>query len=241
LRQQVSFKSYYITTEKRSKMCFSAGASFASGVVLSAIGITTIKEIQKPSQKVFALIPVLFAIQQLSEGCLWLTLSGSDFIMVRKICTYIFLITAQVLWSWVIPLSVLLMEEEHKRKKILRIMVVIGIALAIYYSVYLFFHNVNSRILDCHILYTTESPDSLAVPTFILYLAVTIAPFFVSSIRKMYLLGAIMALSCLVSAVFYKIYLTSVWCFFAAIISIFIYKILRESRKSFANINLTGS
>ena len=124
-------------------MCFSAGASFASGVVLSAIGIATVKEIQKPSQKVFAVIPVLFGIQQLSEGCLWLTLSGSDFIVVTKICTYIFLITAQILWSWVIPLSVFLMEEEHRRKKILWIMVVIGIALSMYYSVYLFFHNVS--------------------------------------------------------------------------------------------------
>jgi len=212
-------------------MCFSAGASFASGVVLSAIGIATVKEIQKPSQKVFAVIPVLFGIQQLSEGCLWLTLSGSDFIVVTKICTYIFLITAQILWSWVIPLSVFLMEEEQRRKKILRIMVVIGIALSMYYSVYLFFHNVSSQILDCHILYTTESPESLAFPTFILYLVVTIAPFFVSSIRKMFLLGIVMALSCLLAAVFYKIYLTSVWCFFAAIISIFIYLIVRESKK----------
>lgn len=222
-------------------MCFSAGASFASGVVLSAIGIATVKEIQKPSQKVFAVIPVLFGIQQLSEGCLWLTLSGSDFIVVAKICTYIFLITAQILWSWVIPLSVFLMEEEQKRKKILQIMFFIGIALSMYYSVYLFFHNVSSRILDCHILYTTESPDSLALPTFILYLTVTIAPFFVSSIRKMYLLGTIMAISCLMSAVFYKLYLTSVWCFFAAIISIFIYLILRESKKSDADINIAGS
>jgi len=222
-------------------MCFSAGASFASGVVLSAIGIITIKEIHKPSQRLFALIPVLFGIQQLSEGCLWLTLAGPDFIMVRKISTYVFLITAQILWSWVIPLSVFLMEEEQKRKKILQIMFFIGIALSMYYSVYLFFHNVSSRILDCHILYTTESPDSLALPTFILYLTVTIAPFFVSSIRKMYLLGTIMAISCLMSAVFYKLYLTSVWCFFAAIISIFIYLILRESKKSDADINIAGS
>jgi hypothetical protein len=212
-------------------MCFSAGASFASGIVISAIGVATIREVHRPSQRVFAIIPLLFGIQQLAEGCLWITLSGTDFVIIKKISTYVFLITAQVLWSWVIPLSVFLMEEEPRRRKILRVMIVIGVVLSMYYAFFLFFHNVTSQILDCHILYTTESPESLAVPTFILYLAVTVAPFFVSNIRRMYLLGTIMALSCLAAAVFYKLYLTSVWCFFAAIISIFIYLILRESKR----------
>jgi hypothetical protein len=212
-------------------MCFSAGASFASGAVISAIGIFTAKEITKPAQRAFASIPILFGLQQLAEGFLWLTFTGTDSLLVRKISTYIFLLTAQVIWSWLIPLSVLLIEEKPGRKKILRVMVGIGLALSVYYAFYLLFYKVNAQVLDCHILYITESPDSLALPTFILYLAVTIAPFFVSGIRNMYILGLIMALSCLVAAVFYKVYLTSVWCFFAAIISIFIYLIIRKSRK----------
>lgn len=218
-------------------MCFSAGASFASGAAISTIGLLAVKQVHKPSQRVLAVIPLLFGFQQLAEGCLWLTLSGTDHILIRKICTYAFLLTAQVIWSWVIPLSVLLMEEKPGRKKILRLMVAIGIALSIYYAFFLFFHRVSSEILDCHILYTTESPESLALPTFILYLAVTIAPFFVSSIRKMYLLGIVMAFSCLAAAIFYIRYLTSVWCFFAAIISIFIYLIIRQSKKRYIDIN----
>jgi hypothetical protein len=213
-------------------MCFSAGASFVSGAVISAIGVATLKEVHKPSQKVFALIPLIFGIQQLSEGCLWLTLSGTDFILVRKISTYVFLITAQMIWSVVIPLSMMLMEENQRRKNILKVMFGIGISLALYYSVYLFFFKVASQIMDCHILYTTESPQSLALPTFILYLAITIGPFFVSGKRRMYLLGIFMALSCLVAAIFYKLYLTSVWCFFAAVMSVFIYLIIRESGKA---------
>jgi hypothetical protein len=219
-------------------MCFSAGASFASGVVISAIGIAAIKEVHKPSQRVFALIPILFGIQQLSEGCLWLTLSTTDFMILRKISTYVFLITAQVLWSWVITLSVLLMEEEPRRRKILKGLLVVGIALSMYYAFYLFFHKVSSEILDCHILYTTESPESLSLVTFILYLSVTVAPFFVSSKKRLSVLGIIMTLSCLAAVVFYKLFLTSVWCFFAAIMSIYIYLILRGSKKDEAGINI---
>jgi len=161
-----------------------------------------------------------------------------DFMILRKISTYVFLITAQVLWSWVITLLVLLMEEEPRRRKILKGLLVIGIALSMYYSYFLFFHKVSSQILDCHILYTTESPESLSLVTFILYLSVTVAPFFVSSKKRMSRLGIIMTLSCLAAVVFYKLYLTSVWCFFAAIMSIYIYLILRESRKDEEDINL---
>ena len=34
-------------------MCFSAGASFASGIVISAIGVASVKKVYKPSQRVF--------------------------------------------------------------------------------------------------------------------------------------------------------------------------------------------
>jgi len=42
-----------------------------------------------------------------------------------------------------------------------------------------------------------------------------------------------MALSCLVTAIFFTQYLTSVWCFFAALISGVIYWILRDSKREF--------
>ena len=55
-------------------MCFSANASFGAGVVLTIIGVAAIKKVQHPSQILFASIPLLFAVQQISEGILWITL-----------------------------------------------------------------------------------------------------------------------------------------------------------------------
>ncbi|HNW57643.1 MAG TPA: hypothetical protein PLR88_01890 [Bacteroidales bacterium] len=213
-------------------MCFSAGASFAAGGVLSAIGIATVKEVQKPSQRLFAIIPIFFGIQQLTEGCLWLALQSADHLVVEKISTYIFLITAQIFWPVIIPLSVFLMEDNREKKKILKVFFVSGILLSLYYAFYLFFHDVTSQSVDCHILYVTESPESLALPTFIIYLILTIVPLFISGNKRMSVMGILMALSCLATAVFYKLYLTSVWCFFAAIISATIYWILRKSKNA---------
>jgi hypothetical protein len=43
----------------------------------------------------------------------------------------------------------------------------------------------------------------------------------------------LMFLSCLITAVFFTQYLISVWCFFAAMISMVIFWILRDSKKVF--------
>ena len=213
-------------------MCYSAGASFAAGVIISAVGVATVIVVQKPSQRLFAIIPLLFAIQQFAEGCLWLTLHNSDYELVDSICNYIFLITAQVIWPVLMPLSVLLMEEESRKRRILRILLVAGMALSLYYGFYLLTSNVTSEILNCHILYTIDSQKTLAIPIFVLYLAITVAPLFISSVKRMYLMGILIILSLAIALVFYKIHLTSVWCFFAALISMIILWILRSDSAS---------
>jgi len=214
-------------------MCFSAAASFAGGVIISAIGVVTIREVHKPSQIVFACIPVFFGIQQIVEGCLWIALPDADYLNMQKIATYLYMIMAQVLWPAIIPVSVLLMEEDKKRKGILRIFLFMGLLLSVYYLYCLIFFNVNPQIMGYHIQYNTEFPDSLAIPAFIIYLIATITPLFVSGIKRTHLLGILMFLSCLITGIFFTQFLISVWCFFAALISVVIFWILRDSKKEF--------
>jgi hypothetical protein len=214
-------------------MCFSAEASFAGGVIISAIGIVTVKKVHKPSQLIFASIPLFFGIQQLVEGCLWLTIPLPEYINLQKIATYIFLIMADFLWPTMIPLAVLMMEDNEKKKKSVRILLVLGILLSSYYMFCLLFFNITPIITGYHIKYVTDFPKSLSNPAFIIYLIVTITPLFISSIKRTHLLGILMFLSCLVTAIFFTQYLTSVWCFFAALISAVIFWILRDSKNDF--------
>jgi hypothetical protein len=208
-------------------MCYSAGASFAAGVVISAVGVVVVRGVRESSQRLFAIIPFLFAIQQFAEGCLCLNLQSNDYEIFKSICNYVYLITAQVIWPVIIPLSVLLMEEDSKRRMILRTLLFAGIALSLYYGFYLLTSNVTSEILNCHILYTIDSLKTLALPIFLFYLAITVAPLFISSVKRMYLMGILMILSLAVAVFFFRVHLTSVWCFFAALISMVILWILR--------------
>jgi len=214
-------------------MCFSAEASFAGGVIISAIGVAVLRKVHKPSQLLFACIPLFFGIQQFAEGFLWLTLPRPEYLSLQKLDTYIFLIMADVLWPMWIPLSVLLMEKNGKRKKILRVLLLMGIALSLYYGFCLLFYNVYPEISGYHIRYKTDFPKPLGMYAFAVYLIASITPLFVSSIKRTHLLGALMFLSCLITAIFFRQYLTSVWCFFAAIISGVIFWILRNSKRKF--------
>ncbi len=214
-------------------MCFSPEASFAGGLIISTIGIATVRKVHRPSQLVFASIPLFFGIQQIAEGFLWLTLPYPEYDSIQKICTYMFLVMAQVLWPSIIPFSILLMEENNKKKKVLKILLALGLSLSLYYAFCLLSFNVNPQIMDYHIHYNIDFPKSLRMVAFITYLIVTITPLFISTVKKTHLLGTLMFLSCLVTAIFFRQYLTSVWCFFAALISGVIYWILRDTKRNF--------
>jgi hypothetical protein len=214
-------------------MCFSSEASFAGGVIISAIGVAVVTKVHKPSQLLFASIPLFFGLQQFTEGILWITIPNPEYAGIQRIATYLFLIMADFLWPVLIPLSILLMERNARKRKSLWFLLIAGLIVSIYYAFCLLFLNVTPQIMGYHIMYITDFPEFIAIPIFILYLVATITPLFISSIQRTHLMGILMFLSCLVTAIFYTQYLTSVWCFFAALISGVIYWILSDSKKKF--------
>jgi len=214
-------------------MCFSAEASFAGGVIISSIGIAVVTKVHKPSQLLFASIPLFFGLQQFTEGVLWLTIPYPEYAGLQRIATHLFLLMADVLWPAFIPLSVLLMEKKARKRKIIWFLFFSGLSVSVYYACCLLFMNVTPQIMGYHIKYNSDFPKVLAIPVFMLYLVATLTPLFISSIQRTHLMGVLMFFSCLVTAVFFTQYLTSVWCFFAALISGVIYWILSDSKKKF--------
>lgn len=212
-------------------MCFSATASFTAGAVITAIGVAAELKAGKKSQRLFAAIPLIFGIQQIAEGFVWVALQRPDQLLTQQISAYFFLIVADVLWPVMIPASCLLMEGNPRKRKILRILVATGAVLSLYYACCLLFIRVTPEILNCHINYAGEFPHFLVIPAFLVYLVVTITPFFVSGIKGMPWLGVFLFLACVVSVIFYVQNVTSVWCFFAAILSIFIYLLISNEKQ----------
>jgi drug/metabolite transporter (DMT)-like permease len=209
-------------------MCFSAGASFAGGAIIAAIGVATAQKVIHPSQKLFASIPVLFSFQQFSEGILWLTLKSGGDERLQMFAAYFFLFMALVAWPTLIPLSIYRLEKIKRKRRFISIFLACGIVLSAYYSFCLIQFNVYPQINQFHIMYSNDFPERFQMAAFAVYLSVTIAPLFLSSVRRMKLFGTLVFISCLITGVFYAETLTSVWCFFAALISVVIYWIVSE-------------
>ncbi len=202
-------------------MCFSAEASFGASAVISVIGIVAVKKSTTVPQKILSCIPLIFAAQQFAEGILWLSLSHTSLAQWNKPATYTFLTAAEVAWPIMLPLSVMLLEKQKVRKRILAVFLVLGILVSSILGYCLVVYPVQSSISCSHILYDVSYP--IHTPYFApFYLIASVVPPFISSIKRVLLLGALLTVSYIVTTIFYEDYLISVWCFFSAAISLLI-------------------
>ncbi len=209
-------------------MCFSAVASFSASAVLGVVGVVALKQNKDQKMQLFASIPVLFAFQQLSEGFLWLALTNPEFANLKPGMTFIFLLFAQVIWPIWAPLSILLIEKQTGRRKILNYLFGIGIIMGFFLATQIILYPVDAYIMNCHIFYELELPVGKTWWSGALYLIPALMPFFISSYRGIRIIGATIFLGYMVTKIFYMEYLISVWCFFAAIISITIIFFIRQ-------------
>jgi len=209
-------------------MCFSASASFGSAAILTTIGTVTMAKTRTAPQRFLAAMPLIFAFQQLCEGFVWLSVINPGYLLWRNTAMYSFLIIAQVVWPLFVPLGVLFLEKDPKRKKILNWFAVSGCLAAMYFIYCLCFYDAHIGVNPYHIRYDVDFPLSKRWFYGIIYFIPAMVPTFVSSIKRMRVLGALLLVSYLISRFCYKDYIVSVWCFFGALSSIAVLYIIMQ-------------
>ena len=201
-------------------MCFSATASFSAGALLLGIGTLTLKSARRPRELPFAAIPLLFAIQQLTEGVIWLTFS-MDAPLLNLVLTYVYSFFSHVLWPAYVPVAVWLMEPPGWRRQALFAFVAAGSAVGLYLLYNLVAFSVVSRPVGQHIEYV--SPHFFAAATMTLYLLSTALSPVLSTHRVVRIFGVLALSSFAAAYYFYATWFISVWCFFAALLSAVVY------------------
>lgn len=200
-------------------MCFSATASFTAGTALVAVGAVTVRRSQGVRELPLALIPLLFGVQQLSEGVLWLTL-GNDMPTLQSRATNVFSFFSHVFWPVFVPLAFLLVETNRWRRRVLTGFLSVGTMVGLYLLVFLFREPITASMQGRRISY--DSPHFYIGVVLVLYLLATCASGMFSSYRCVNVFG-ILAFSLAIAA--YEISartFVSVWCFFAAVLSLLI-------------------
>lgn len=200
-------------------MCFSATASITAGIGLLAVGAVTIGRARRRAELPYALIPALFGVQQLIEGALWLTFTV-DAALLNTVLTYVYSVFSHVLWPVYIPLAALLIEAVPWRRKLLGVITAISAAVGLYLLYTLVRQPIVAEVDGGHIAYL--SPHFYAVATMALYVFGTCISMMFSSHRMIVLFGVAAFVSFIAAYVFYAVWLISVWCFFAAIMSLIV-------------------
>jgi hypothetical protein len=224
-------------------MCFSASASLSASALLAGIGVMTVRKAQKSWELPYAAIPFLFALQQGTEGLLWLGFGwGAD--SLNFFLTQLYSFFSHVLWPVYVPLAVWLLEPSGPRRSALGVVGAAGILVGSYLLYTLFAYPLHAHPVGGHIEY--DSPHFYIAIVMTLYLTATILSLILSSHGAVKCFGALALISAAAAYFFYQRWYISVWCFFAALVSVTVYLYFALPRRpgrvlAFANLGGTES
>ena len=212
-------------------MCFSAVGSFALSGVLTGTGAAALVKNRPRPQRLFAAIPLVFAAQQAAEGVVWLTIGDPARVMLQHLSVAVFLGIAVVVWPIWCPLSLTLAERDPARRRVLSVLGWLGAAVSLC-AVVLLLRWQPVAIVAGHSIQYPHQASTLGRYTVLVYAAVALLPFFVSTTTMARTIGTTFVVSLVVTMVVYREALTSVWCFFAAILSaLILVAVIRERRE----------
>jgi hypothetical protein len=202
-------------------MCFSATGSFGVAAVLTGIGLVSVAQKQPSTHRLMGVVPLLFAAQQIAEGVVWLTLEHPTHAWVHQLAVMAFLSFAVIVWPTWVPLSLRLAESDPRRRKILSLFLGVGALVSLYASALILRGHPSAHVAGHSVAYDyAETGPRLVLALYLpMYILPSITPFFVSTMSHARLMGVVLALALVATFVIKRETLTSVWCFFAAILS----------------------
>ena len=211
-------------------MCFSATASFSAAAVIGGVGVATLRQAtpkHDPRLIPLAAFPLLFSLQQIAEGFLWLDLAEPEPGALRGLLVHAFQGYAEVFWPAFAPFATWLIEPDRLRRSLIALCLAIGVALSIYLLAMMIAHPYEAFAAGGHIVYRNDHryPAGIEVP----YVVATTISLLLSSHQDVRLLAFVILIGFGVAYLsFHQAYI-SVWCFFAALASVLVYLHMRAT------------
>jgi len=207
-------------TAREDNVCFSAAANFTGSGVLGAIGVLTLTRVKHRRELLFASLPTLFAIHQFTEGFVWLGLDGVLSPGVTHAMAAAFMLYAQGLLPFLLPLSVLLFEPDARSRRRMLPFLVVGCLTGLYILWALAAYPTQTFIKANSIVYINPATNNTAVA--VLYVIATCGSLLFSKVRDMVIFGLANLTILLVVMAVKRYAFTSLWCAYAAIASVII-------------------
>ncbi len=216
-------------------MCFSATVSYGTAAVLVSTGFYAINQARRLQLPygLLAVVPVFFGIQQGFEGLVWQKIDAgrADAAIPYALGFHFF---SHFLWLWWFPLCSYLLEPGKVRRRVFLGLGIFGaLAGGVVYFTILFHPDwmsvaVRQHSIVYHVESTYRGSISIPIPASALYAVIVLVPLLFSSLRYLRIFGVLVALSVVLASVSYGYAFVSVWCFFAAVLSLYLAYLVRE-------------
>ncbi len=224
-------------------MCFSTTASFSAAAILIPTGAYCVAKAASQAKPywAFSLLPLLFGVQQALEGLVWLALASQDAMRIT-LAALGFMAFSHLFWLLWIPAASYVLEPPGLRKRFFLILAVVGAlyGASMYIPLLINPHWLTVDVIRHSVVYEAALIYDGYLPRIvvrILYALIVLAALLPSSDRYIRHFGVIIATSVALTTIFYGYAFISVWCYFAALLSLYIvYTILRVTHSDLPGV-----
>ena len=202
-------------------MCFSATASFVASGGIAVIGVATLRHVREPRALLFAAVPLLFAVHQFCEGLVWLGLDGTIGKIALDHVAFLFALYAQGVLPLLMPVAVLLMEPKGWRRNAILGLTGVGALVCAWDVTGLVAWPLHTFIDYQSISYRNPLTGNLFISC--LYILATCGALMLSTHRVVRWYGVLNVIGLTIVQIVKDYAFASVWCFYAALLSVMIY------------------
>jgi hypothetical protein len=220
-------------------MCFSPEADIVAGIVVSGVGVDALRQVKETRQYPLASLPLLLGVHLLAEVYVWWGETGRVAEYVSQTATWAYLAFALGVLPVLVPVAILAIEPDGRRRRWLMPFVGLGAGVAALYLAGVITGPVSAGINGCCLSYNGGPGHTPLLG--VLYVVVTCFPSLFSSHRPIVAFGVINLVAVPLIGWLLASGFASVWCAWAAITSVLVNIHLRRSSLRGTRNPLTGS
>lgn len=202
-------------------MCFSPEADLAVGTIIVAVGIDALRHVREPKQIVLASVPLLLGLHQMTETFVWWGLQDRVAHTVEDAALWAYLFFAFAVLPVLLTVGVGLVERSGGRRYVIAAFGGIALAGSAVLATAIFRGDISAAIQGRHLAYEVD-PLGYGRLLTTLYVVATCGALLASSYRDIQVLGVLNLLAVPILMWLTVSGFVSLWCFWAAIVSVMI-------------------
>ncbi len=209
-------------------MCFSPEGDLVGGVLVVSIGIDACLHLrQRVEYAPLAVLPIVLGLHQIDETFVWWWLQGHVSRSVGVTAMWIYLLFALVILPTLVPAVVYHFVARAQRRRVAPF-IALGVVVSAILLEAMVVGDPNVRLGTYHLAYTIGLRHGIAIIG--LYIVATCGPLLVSGFRPMVWFGVVNLAAVVILAILCASGFTSLWCFYAALVSAAVALHLRSSK-----------